>query len=243
MSQRYNKVPAGAKGRPQPFTLSVPEQDLKDLQTLLQLSKLGPETWEGKQTARPHGIGLLGISRDWLSNAKDYWLSTFDWRAHEKHINSFPNFKIAVADKDGDRSDVHFAALFSEKKDAIPLVLLHGWPGEYRFFFTGSIMLTLSLPSGSFLEFLPILSLLKEKYTPHELPYHVIVPSLPGYTLSAGPPLDKDFCTEDTAHVINNLMIDIGFGDGYIAQGGDVGSFVSSALTAKFDECKAMHCE
>jgi hypothetical protein len=26
---------------------------------------------------------------------------------------------------------IHFVALFSEKHDAVPLVLLHGWPGAY----------------------------------------------------------------------------------------------------------------
>jgi hypothetical protein len=24
---------------------------------------------------------------------------------------------------------IHFAALFSKKKDAVPLIMLHGWPG------------------------------------------------------------------------------------------------------------------
>jgi len=25
---------------------------------------------------------------------------------------------------------IHFVGLFSEKKDAIPILLIHGWPGE-----------------------------------------------------------------------------------------------------------------
>jgi microsomal epoxide hydrolase len=130
MSGQYDKIPSNAKGRPQPYTLDVPEKDLIEFKTLLRLSRLGPETWEGKQGDRPDGISLLGVTRAWLSNAKEYWLSSFDWRAHEKHINSFPNFKLQVQDKDGDASDVHFAALFSKKDDAIPIVFLHGWPGK-----------------------------------------------------------------------------------------------------------------
>jgi microsomal epoxide hydrolase len=130
MSGQYDKIPSNAKGRPQPYTLDVPEKDLIEFKTLLRLSRLGPETWEGKQDDRPDGISLLGVTRAWLSNAKEYWLSSFDWRAHEKHINSFPNFKLQVQDKDGDASDVHFAALFSKKDDAIPIVFLHGWPGK-----------------------------------------------------------------------------------------------------------------
>lgn len=40
-----------------------------------------------------------------------------------------PNFKVPVED-DGETYDVHFAALFSQKKDATPLLLSHGWPGK-----------------------------------------------------------------------------------------------------------------
>ena len=28
---------------------------------------------------------------------------------------------------------IHFVGLFSEKKDAIPILLIHGWPGEIQF--------------------------------------------------------------------------------------------------------------
>ena len=34
-----------------------------------------------------------------------------------------------VADDDGTKYDIHFAALFSKKPDAVPLMMLHGWPG------------------------------------------------------------------------------------------------------------------
>ena len=36
-------------------------------------------------------------------------------------------------------------------------------------------------------------------------------------------------------------MVGLGFGSGYIAQGGDIGSFVSRELAAKYDGCKGMH--
>lgn len=43
---------------------------------------------------------------------------------HEKHINEFPQFTTSIEDM-----TIHFLALFSEKKDAVPIVLMHGWPG------------------------------------------------------------------------------------------------------------------
>jgi microsomal epoxide hydrolase len=115
-------------------------------------------------------------------------------------------------------------ALYSENVDAIPVVLLHGWP-------------------GSFLEFLPILDLLRSSYTPATLPYHVIVPSLPGYTFSSPPPADCDFRIEDVARIFDKLVVGLGFGAGYVVQGGDIGSKVGRVMAAEHKSCKAIHGE
>lgn len=92
--------------------------------------------------------------------------------------------------------------------------------------------------TGSFVEFYPILQLFQEEYTPETLPFHLIVPSLPGYTFSSGPPLDKNFGLMDNARVVDQLMKDLGFGSGYVIQGGDIGSFVGRLLGVSFDACK-----
>lgn len=70
------------------------------------------------------------------------------------------------------------------------------------------------------------------------LPYHVIVPSLPGYAFSSAPPTDVDFRLEDVAQILDHLMSNLGFSNGYIAQGGDVGSKVAQVLAAKHRNCK-----
>lgn len=92
--------------------------------------------------------------------------------------------------------------------------------------------------SGSHIEFLKMLDLYSKKYSEDELPYHIIVPSLPGYSLSSGPPLNKDWLMDDMGRVLNSLMVGLGFGSGYIAQGGDIGSFECRVLAALHDECK-----
>jgi hypothetical protein len=194
-----------------PFTLNVSDQAISEWRQLLQLSKLAPETWEGRQEDR-----RFGVSRKWLSDAKDYWLNKYDWRAQEKHINSFSNYKMQIEDV-----DLHFVALFSEKKDAIPIIFMHGWP-------------------GSFIEFLPMLTLVKEKYSAKDLPYHLIVPSLPGYTLSTVQSTEKEWKLEDSSRVLNQLMLNLGF-DRYLAQGGDVGSFTSQIMNISYDSCVGMH--
>jgi pimeloyl-ACP methyl ester carboxylesterase len=194
-----------------PFTLNVSDKDIAEWRQLLQLSKLAPETYEGRQED-----GRWGVSRKWLSDAKDYWLNKYDWRAQEKHINSFPNYKMQIDDV-----DLHFVAVLSEKKDAIPIIFMHGWP-------------------GSFLEFLPMLSLVKDKYSTKDLPYHLIVPSLPGYTLSTVLNIEKEWTMKSTCHTLNQLMLNLGFNK-YIAQGGDVGSFLAQIMTSLFDSCVGMH--
>ena len=114
-------------------------------------------------------------------------------------------------------------ALFSTNPKAIPIAFFHGWP-------------------GSFLEFLPLLDKLRKKYTPETLPYHIIVPSLPGFTLSSAPHLKRDWTTSDTARIMHKLLLQLGFGStGYLVQGGDIGSMVCQELVTRYDECKGMH--
>ena len=64
---------------------------------------------------------------------------------------------------------------------------------------------------GSFLEFLALLHLFQQEYTPATMPYHLIVPSLPGYTFSTGPPLDQNYTSSDVARIVDKLMKDLGF--------------------------------
>jgi pimeloyl-ACP methyl ester carboxylesterase len=199
--------PSSAK----PFTLNIPDKDLSEWRQLLQLSKLGPTTYENTQTKENYGV-----TKEWVSNTKDYWLNKYDWRAEEKRINSFSNFKMQI-----EGIDMHFIGLFSEHKDAIPIVFIHGWP-------------------GSFIEFLPMLEVIKKQYEGKELPYHLIVPSLPGYTLSTGLPTDQNWTMQDSARIINTLMKNLGFNK-YLAQGGDVGSFESRILAHTYDECVGIH--
>lgn len=196
-----------------PFTLHIPDQELSEWHQLLQLSKLGPKTYENQQTKENYGV-----TYDWLAHAKDHWLNTYSWRAQEDRINSLPNYKMTI-----DSADVHFVALFSSNKDAIPILFMHGWP-------------------GSFIEFLPMLELVRKKWEGKELPYHLVVPSLPGYTLSSGGPVDRDWSMEDSSAVMEKLMRNLGF-DKYFVQGGDVGSFLCRIMSAKYESVVGVHCE
>lgn len=227
MASTFASLPAKATLQPTPFRAHVPDQALTDFKQLLKLSRIGPQTYENS-VADVKDFTSFGISRAWLAETKSHWETGYDWRACEERINAFPNFTVPIVDDGaggtGHEFEVHFMALFSRKADAVPLLLMHGWP-------------------GSPLEFLGTLALLSRKYSPEELPCHVVVPSLPGYAFSSGPPVERDFDTEGIARVMDRLMVGLGFGDGYVAQGGDIGSFVSRVLAVKAEACKAAHCK
>jgi len=85
-----------------------------------------------------------------------------------------------------------------------------------------------------------VLDVLRKKYSASDLPYNVIVPSLPGYGLSEGPSLDRQWSIQDASALIDKLMVGLGL-KGYVAQGGDIGSYMSRILSVESEHCKAVH--
>jgi microsomal epoxide hydrolase len=140
---------------------------------------------------------------------------------HEERINKFPQYRVPITLDDNRTLTIHYLALYSTRQDAPAVVMIHGWP-------------------GAFVEFLPIMELLSEKYTPQTLPFSLVVPSLPGYGYSSPPPLDSDFTLHEVAELFSKLMDGLGFKNGYLAQGGDLGHSISR-LMAKYDGCRAVH--
>jgi microsomal epoxide hydrolase len=91
--------------------------------------------------------------------------------------------------------------------------------------------------AGSILEFIPLLQHLSTTYTPDTLPIHAIVPSLIGYAFSGPSPTDRPFGNADQAILEDKLMRGLGF-EGYVAQGGDIGGFISFKLGNLGKGCK-----
>ena len=64
-----------SSGQPQPFQIHVPQPDLDDLQLRLR-------------RARPPDANLdiaweRGTNPEYMRELTQYWLSSYDWRAHE----------------------------------------------------------------------------------------------------------------------------------------------------------------
>jgi microsomal epoxide hydrolase len=123
-----------------PFRLSHTQQQVDDMKTLIRLSPLGPKTYEND----PARNEKMGISMQSMQEIKDAWLE-YDWLARQEELNeTLPQYVAKVVDTDPKTGkkhtfDVHFVGKMSEEKDAIPLILLHGWPGMGLFELTPMI--------------------------------------------------------------------------------------------------------
>ncbi|KAJ6471881.1 Alpha/Beta hydrolase protein [Mycena sanguinolenta] len=126
-----------------------------------------------------------GIELDVLRQLQTEWITTFDWETQQAEFNQLSHFTAVI---EGQR--VHFVHEKSAEPDAIPLILLHGWP-------------------GSFHEFLPVIKPLTQSanVAGKNVSYHVVVPSLPGFVFSSPPPLN--WTLDDTARIFNTLMTEV----------------------------------
>jgi epoxide hydrolase len=100
-----------------PFTISIDQSALDDLQARLALTRL-PE----KETVDDWDQGLpLAYAKELLG----YWQHSYDWRRCEAELNRWPHY---LAEIDG--LDIHFMHVRSSRADALPLIMTHGWPGS-----------------------------------------------------------------------------------------------------------------
>ena len=145
-----------------------------------------------------------GTNKTYLKELCDYWQNDFDWRKQEEYLNSFPHFMATVDD-----NSLHFIHAMGEGKNAIPLLLIHGYP-------------------DSFVRFLKIIPLLT-KEDEHGVSFDVIAPSTPGYGFS-GIPAKKGMNTKRIAGLFVKLMKDeLGY-EKFVAHGGDTGSDISEKI-------------
>ncbi|MEU4745884.1 epoxide hydrolase family protein [Actinosynnema sp. NPDC023658] len=172
-----------------PFTLDVPQADLDDLADRLARTRW-PE--ELPDAGFDYGFPLSEVRA-----LADHWQHSYDWRRHEAELNALPQFTTEV---DGQR--VHFVHVRSAKADALPLVLVHGWP-------------------GSVLEFLDVVE-------PLSRDFHLVIPSIPGFGLS-GPTTERGWDLHRVARAFTELMDRLGY-ERYGAQGGDWGAGIAQAM-------------
>jgi pimeloyl-ACP methyl ester carboxylesterase len=186
---------AADKNAIRPFHVNFPEAELTELRRRINATK-----WPERETVTDASQGVQLATIQALAR---YWATEYDWRKIEAKMNALPQFITEI-----DGLDIHFVHVRSKHKNALPLIVTHGWP-------------------GSIIEQLKIIDPLINP-TAHgasELDaFDVVIPSMPGYGFS-GKPTTTGW---DPAHIARawvTLMKRLGYTK-FVAQGGDWGAII-----------------
>ncbi len=188
-----------------PFEIAVPDSAISDLQHRLANTRLPDQiantTWE------------YGTDSNYLRELLDYWQNDFDWREQEAALNQFDQFKTEI-----DGLEIHFIHQLAQNPDAMPLMIVHGWP-------------------GSVAEFSKIIGPLTDPEShggTRADSFHVIAPSLPGFGFSERPN-QPGYSAEKIAHILAALMQRLGYQQ-YAIAGGDWGAIINRHLANNYPE-------
>jgi pimeloyl-ACP methyl ester carboxylesterase len=182
-----------------PFRVAVPQVELRDLR-----ERLARTRWPEAETVTDWS---QGVPLSYLRELCRYWADGYDWRATERRLNSLPQFRTEL-----DGLGIHFLHVRSPHRDALPLVITHGWP-------------------GSVVEFLKVIGPLADP-TNHggeaADAFHLVCPSLPGYGFS-DKPTQPGWGVQRIAGAWIQLMARLGY-QRYGAQGSDWGTSISTSI-------------
>src|SRR5688500_19236658 len=166
--------------------------------------RINATKWPERETVTD---ATQGVQLATVQKLARYWATEYDWRKVEARLNDLPNFITEI-----DGLDIHFIHVRSAHENALPLIVTHGWP-------------------GSIIEQLKIIDPLTNP-TAHggsaSDAFHLVIPSIPGFGFS-GKPKGKGWGPDRIARVWAELMKRLGY-TRYVAQGGDWGAPVSSAM-------------
>ena len=160
-----------------------------------------------------------GIPLAYMRKVKDYWQNTYHWPDRQALLNRWPGFKTELQGL-----GVHFLHIRSNHEDARPLLMTHGWP-------------------GSIVEFQKTIEPLTNP-TAHggtaDQAFHIVCPTLPGFGFS-DQPTEPGWGIEKIAQAWDELMVRLGY-DQYLAQGGDWGAIVTTAIGVQnLGHCQGIH--
>lgn len=184
-----------------PFSIAIAPEVLADLGERIRRTR-----WPDPA---PGAAWEQGTDLECLKGLLAYWADGFDWRAQERALNAFHQFRAEV-----DGVAIHFVHERAKRGPGIPLILTHGWP-------------------STFAEFLPLVPLLTDPQA-HGIDgpaFDVVIPSLPGYGFSVRP-ARVGVNYEAVAGLWHHLMRGLGY-QRYGAQGGDFGSGVATLMALR----------
>jgi pimeloyl-ACP methyl ester carboxylesterase len=182
-----------------PFNIDIPQEKLDELRRRVAAVRLPSKELVDD---RSQGVQLTTIQE-----LARYWTNDYDWRKAEAKLNALPQFTTEI-----DGVDIHFIHIKSRHKDALPLVMTHGWPGSVVELLESIVPLTDPTAHGG----------------SADDAFDLVLPSLPGYGFS-GEPTEVGWNVGRIAKAWAELMHRLGY-TRYVAQGGDVGASVTDQL-------------
>jgi len=190
---------AGDNTAIRPFHVNFSDAQLVDLR-----KRINATVWPDKETVSDEAEGVQLATMQSLAR---YWATEYDWRKIEAKINAVPNFITEI-----DGLDIHFIHVRSKHKNALPIVITHGWPG--------SIVEQMKLIE-------PLTNPTAYGGTAADA-FDVVIPSMAGYGFS-GKPTSPGWDAPRMARAWAVLMERLGYKK-YVAQGGDWGSLVTEQM-------------
>src|SRR6202140_2975452 len=183
-----------------PFHVNVvPEAELTELRRRIKATR-----WPDHETVTDASQGVQLATTQALAR---YWGTEYDWRKCEAKINAVPNFITNI-----DGLDIHFIHVKSKEKNALPMIITHGWP-------------------GSFIEQMKVIAPLTNPVAYGGKPedaFDVVIPSLPGHGFT-GKTTAPGWDVPRIARAWATLMNRLGYTK-FVAQGGDWGNAVTEVM-------------
>jgi len=182
-----------------PFQVHVPEEQLADLKRRILDTR-----WPDKELVKDPSQGVQLATMQALAK---YWATDYNWRNVEARLNALPQFKTTI-----DGVDIHFIWVRSKNKNALPMIITHGWP-------------------GSIIEQMKVIGPLTDPTAyggKAEDAFDVVIPSIPGHGFS-GKPTELGWNPVRVAKAWIALMKRLGYTK-YVAQGGDWGNAISETM-------------
>src|SRR5881397_1927132 len=194
-----------------PFRFTASDGDLADLRRRINATK-----WPEREVVNDQS---QGVQLSTMQNLARHWGTQYDWRKCEARLAALPQFTTTI-----DGVDIHFIHVRSKEKNALPVIVTHGWP-------------------GSIIEQLKIIDPLTNPTAyggSASEAFDVVIPSMPGYGFS-GKPTTTGWDQARIARAWAVLMKRLGY-TRYVAQGGDWGAIVNDLFaTQGHPELIGMH--
>ena len=182
-----------------PFHFLASDEALADLKRRIAATK-----WPSQEVVRDSS---QGVQLDTIRALASYWATQYDWRKVEARLDVLPQFVTNI-----DGVDIHFIHVRSKEKNALPIIVTHGWPG--------SIIEQLKIID-------PLVNPAAHGGSAADA-FDVVIPSLPGHGFS-GKPTELGWDPIRIARAWTTLMKRLGY-TRFVAQGGDWGNAVTEQM-------------